>query len=270
MIPFTYVVLRYMHDSAAGESLNVGILLVSAEGEYVDCRLERHTGRLTAAFRDFDAAFHRRAMRSLEFEARTLRDRALIGQRSLFPIENAGKLIRALWPDIGLSYQASEMKAGTAKDLNGALDALFERFITSQEPDRRGRRRREDEDVWRDVQKRLPVQVAMRLQPAILEATPFEFKFDHTYQNGKLHVVEPLSFDMLESDTVRDKSLRWVGFALHLKPFVGTLNLVVEGPGRDEVRPAYRSALKILQNSADVYEIDQADRLATELERLMA
>ena len=269
MIPFTYVVLRYVHDNAAGESLNVGVLLVSAEGEYVDCRLERHTGRLSAAFRDFDAAFHRRAMRSLEYESKAIRHRALHGQRSLFPFDNAGKLIRAVWPDIGLNYQASDVKAGAAKELDRALDALFERFVTSQEPDRRGRRRRDDEDVWRDVSKRLPMRIAARLQAATVEAPPFRFKFEHAYQNGKLHIVEPLSFDMLEPDTVRDKSLRWVGFSLHLKPFVGTLNLVVEGPDSPEVGPAYRSALVILRNSADVYEIAQTDRLATTLEHLM-
>lgn len=270
MIPFTYVVLRYVHDNAAGESLNVGILLVAGEGEVVDCRLERNSGRLAATFRNFDSGFHRSTMRSLEGDVRRLRNLALHGQRSLFPFGDAGKLIRTLWPDTGLNYRASEVKVGNAKDLGQTLDALFERFVTSQEPDRRGRRRRDDEDVWRDVHKRLPTKVAMRLHPASLQAGPFTFRFDHAYQNGKLHVVEPLSFDLLEPDTVRDKSMRWIGYASHLKPYLGTLNLVVEGPDRDEVLPAYRSALKILRDSADVYELDQADRLTHELERIMA
>lgn len=175
-----------------------------------------------------------------------------------------------MWPDIGLSYRASESKTGSAKNLDQAVEALFSRFVTSQEPDRRGRKRRDDEDVWRDVSKRLPVLVASRLHPATIEAAPFTFRFDHAYENGKVHVVESLSFDMLESDYVRDKSLRWVGFSLHLKPFIGTLNLVVEGPETEEVRPAYRSALEVLGKSANIYEIEQADRLSSELERLMA
>ena len=270
MPPFTYVVLRYVHDSVTGESLNVGVLLVSSPEEYANCRLEMNHGRLAAAFRDFDSEFHRHTMRGLDRDVRRLRDLSLHGQRSLFPLGDAGKLIRTLWPDTGLSYRASEVKVGATENLDRTLESLFKRFVTSQEPDRRGRRRRDDEDVWRDVHRHLPAKVAMRLHSASVEAGPFVFKFDHAYQNGRLHVVEPLSFDLLESDTVRDKSMRWIGYASHLKPYLGTLNLVVEGPTREEVRPAYHSALGILRNVTDVYEIDQAEKLTRELERIMA
>lgn len=269
MNPFTYVVLRYVHDNAAGESLNVGVLLSAANGDFVDLRVDRHHGRLSATFRDFPVDFHRHAMRSLNQKVRQIRSHADMGQGSLFPLGDAGKVIRALWPDAGLNYQASETKAGEARDLRQALDALYDRFVTRQAPDRRPRQRRADEDVWKDMARRLPAPVAMRLRSASIEAGPFTFRFDHTYQNGKLHVIEPLSFDLLEADSVRDKSMRWIGYASHLMPYLGTLSLVVEGPEQDKVKPAYQSALEILRGAVEVYELNQADRLSNVLSQLM-
>jgi len=183
---------------------------------------------------------------------------------------DAGAQLRLIWPDKGLNYQATEVRAGATEDLRAELDGLFDRFVTSQAPDRRPRARREDADVWKEVTHRLPADLALKLQPTKVEAGPFSFKFEHTYQNGSLHVVEPLSFDLLETDSVREKSLRWLGYAQHLKPYLSTLRLVVAGPDSDDVAKAYRSALGILSKATEVYEADQTDRLSHDLQKLMS
>ena len=64
--PYTYTILRYVHDARAGEMLNVGIVLyVPAEHRLLV--KTRHThGRLKDAFPDLDGEAFRSAMRAVE------------------------------------------------------------------------------------------------------------------------------------------------------------------------------------------------------------
>ena len=270
MIAFTYVVLKYVHDSAAGESLNVGVLLVAPELGFVDFRIDPSVARLSSAFRNFNATLYRSVMRNLQLQVDAWNRPLVEGQMSLLDLRDAGAHIRWIWPDRGLNYQATEARAGEAEDPRQALDSLFDRFVVRQAPDRQPRVRRDDLAVWKEVNTRLPADISTRLIPARVDAGPFQFRFDHTYRNGKLHIVEALSFDLLESDSVRDKSLRWMGYAQHLQPYLGSLRLVVEGPDKPEVLGAYRSAVSILSAATKIYEADQTDRLTHDLELLMA
>jgi len=64
--PYTYTVLRYVHDARAGEMLNVGIVLhVAAEHRLLVKTRDTH-GRVKRAFPDLDGDAFRGAMRSVE------------------------------------------------------------------------------------------------------------------------------------------------------------------------------------------------------------
>ena len=91
MTPFTYVVLRYVHDTSAGESLNLGVVLVAPEPGFIDCRLDFSFGRLTPAFRGFDVHLHRRTLRAVQDQVDRWRSAYDRGQLSMFPLTGCGK-----------------------------------------------------------------------------------------------------------------------------------------------------------------------------------
>ena len=54
--PYTYTILRYVHDTSTGEFANVGVVLSSPEAHYANAILRPTYGRLSKMFPGFDAA----------------------------------------------------------------------------------------------------------------------------------------------------------------------------------------------------------------------
>ena len=53
-VPYSFTILRYVHDVVAGESLNVGVVMYrSAEGGLL-AKVQRSTSRLRQTFPDID------------------------------------------------------------------------------------------------------------------------------------------------------------------------------------------------------------------------
>jgi Protein of unknown function (DUF3037) len=64
--PYTYTVLRYVHDVRAGEMLNVGVLLHVASDHRLLIKTRHTFGRLKEAFPDLNGEAFRDAMRAVE------------------------------------------------------------------------------------------------------------------------------------------------------------------------------------------------------------
>ncbi len=74
-IPYTYCVLRYVHDPAAGEALNVGVLAYAPSEHWVARQIEQRYARLSATFRGFNGHQYRAASRRTLSAVEALRAR---------------------------------------------------------------------------------------------------------------------------------------------------------------------------------------------------
>ena len=63
--PYTYTILRYVHDARAGEMLNVGVVLHIAADHRVLVKMRDTFGCMQRAFPDLDGEAFRRVMRSV-------------------------------------------------------------------------------------------------------------------------------------------------------------------------------------------------------------
>ena len=61
--PYTYTVLRYVHDIATGEFLNVGVALFAPEPRFVNAVCRTNFARLKAVFPSLDGDSFRASMR---------------------------------------------------------------------------------------------------------------------------------------------------------------------------------------------------------------
>jgi hypothetical protein len=53
--------------------------------------------------------------------------------------------------------------------------------------------------------------IAKRLYRSQVKTTTDTLDFDHTFQNGALHIYEPLSLDLKSVDAAKNKIYRWSG-----------------------------------------------------------
>jgi len=108
---------------------------------------------------------------------------------------------------------------------------------------------RTDDEVWRYYRKALETkQVLARLQAKWIIAKDDEYQFDHAWKNGTWNLYEPISMDLHDSDSMRDKASLWLGRATNLKESDEKFRLFVllGEPRNDKLRPSYIKALNIL------------------------
>ena len=131
-IPFTYRLIRYVHDPSAGEMLNVGVLLYAPSLGYFGYKFERHYGRLSSTFVDFGSESYRRYIGNVEAALGQVAER-LGPSLGLFPVpEDLEAVTRQVLPDVDGSLQPGEVHSGITDDPAVELELIFERMIASQ------------------------------------------------------------------------------------------------------------------------------------------
>src|SRR2546421_12030119 len=105
-IPYTYSVIRYLHDPATGEMLNIGVILCAPAARVIEGRLEFRYERLSDAFVDFDGEHYRRTLQQFAQVLDILRER--LSATTLFDLwdisANAQSIANQIWPDMDLSF----------------------------------------------------------------------------------------------------------------------------------------------------------------------
>src|SRR5947208_3286206 len=130
-VRYTFTVVRYMHDRAAGETLNVGVILIAPDVGFLDSRVEPRFERLSRTFSGFDGDVYRQTLNRLCESVRRLRPQ--VNELPLRPMPNdATDVIRSIWPDSELSFTAGPLLSGIATEpLEHVIDALFSRMVSS-------------------------------------------------------------------------------------------------------------------------------------------
>jgi hypothetical protein len=272
-ISYSYAVVRYVHDAAVDERLNVGVVMVAPAAKWLGFRFDEHYKRLSATFRDFDGDGYRGTVDHFR--------RALYSvQQSLqgFPLVTStfvdvADLMRHAWPDQGLSFRIGETFSGVTEDLDAALAHAFERMVTSQYP-AGGDTRRSNEQVWQVFKRPLEAVRATRpLRSKSFKSNVFELTFDHAYKNHVWHVLQPISFDYKTKETIQRVAMQWLGHGVALKEQadLGKLYLLLGAP-REGHRSAYQKAKNLLRRIElpnELIEENDADDFARDLAKSM-
>jgi hypothetical protein len=275
-VPYTFTVIRYVHDRAAGEALNVGVVVYAPSAQFIGMRVEPRFERLSKAFGGFDGDAYRRTLRRLGESVERLQGqwRQLPEIREL-PKDAAG-VIRVIWPDTDLSFEPGPVLAGVAVEpLTHVLAELFARMVSSQAPGRGETEKRTDEEVWTVYQQPLRAhKISHVLAPKVFTAPEFEIKFDHAFQNKQWHVVQPVTMDFVKMESLQDKATRWLGNATALQghPQLGQLYLLLGQPQLESHHDAYVKAKNLLHKMPVAHvlvEENEASSFAEDLAMFM-
>ena len=268
--PYSYVVLRYVHDVLTGEFVNVG-LVMAVPGRSLILTKARHTfGRIKNVFPDLDSDAYKRAIHAVERGMRHV-ERSLKSE-GLFKSERTARDYgRLAVPLDDSSLQWSQVGAGLSADPQQTFDQLYQRFVTRY--DRPSQRNRTDDDVWRLVSTKLKErEVRIDLQPMRIEGRTDAVEFRHAWKNGRWHVYEPVSFDLADADNIKDKARRWLGHLAAVKDETAEapqVHFIVGRPHQETLVPAYRRAIEILQRvpfENKVFEEDEIDEMVHRIE----
>ena len=271
---YTYTVLRYVHDIATGEFLNVGVALLAPERRYVDALCRTTYGRLKEVFPSLDGESFRASMRHVTHEFERFH-KELADELPLRPSQ-AGIMAfaHAVLGADDSSLQWAPMGSGLATDPGSMLEQLYERFVTAHEP-RSPAHRRQDEDVWKHFSHELQQrQVLRHFVKKTIAVDDDQIEFQHAWKNGVWHCLAPLSFDLASADSIRDKAHKWLGQLTSVSNAREKFKMyfLVGSPSLPELRPVFESALGILAKSEVAQEVvpeamagELSERLAAEI-----
>lgn len=268
--PYTFTVLRYVHDTGTGEFANVGVVLTSPEASYADAILRPTYGRLSKMFPGFDGDHFRSVIRHLQTRfdelSAQVREEMNLGERPTNAIDLAHRVIAA----DDSSFQWSTMGGGLAGDLPATLEKIYQRMVElydeKAKPDSRN-----DDAVWRVFRKGFEEKrILSRLHPKVIAVQDDEITFDHAWKNHTWHCMESVSFDLMQPQSIKDKAHNWLGRMTSIKDAREDFRVyfLVGEPQLDGSRRAFEQALNVLHKTPVKHEIireNEAEHFAEEM-----
>ena len=273
--PYTYTVLRYVHDTSTGEFANVGVVISAPSAKFADAILRPTYGRLSKMFPGMDGEHFRQVIRHLQsrFEeiASQVREEMDLGQKPT----NAQELAFSVIAPDDSSFQWSEMGSGLAADLPVTLESIYQKMVERYD-DRQKTESRSDELVWKSFKKRLEERkVLSRLHPKTISVQDDEVTFSHAWKNHQWHCMETLSFDLMQPQSIREKAHSWLGKMTSIKDAMEKFRVcyLVGEPQLEGSRRAFEQALNVLHKTPVEHEIireHEAESFAAEVAKEIA
>lgn len=257
---YSYSFLRYRQNPESGEFANIGVAMWAPESRFVAFQGSRRYSRLTHFFGELDRDGYRLLLAHVERRFDVLAGRLNEDALGLDPLPaSVREFALQVVPEDDGSVQWSPVRGGFAEDPNAELSRVYNVFIgrLNEAP---ASHRRDDEQVFREVFRRAfsDTVVAPRMTEHEIVAPLLSHVFKNAWKNGAWNVYEPLSFDLLDRDTIEGKASKWFGRSVHLKdsPEQPKIHFLLGKPSLPSNRKAFGKAKDILR-SANVTLIEE-------------
>ena len=284
MIAYQYSILRYRRSKSAGELVNIGLLMtVPDQGDVFHFVTPRY-GRLSKFFGDFEGTGYRRMVDDLRSRLKeTLSsDEAVPRQLHLkesyvtrhLSSPELQLLKDELISDPESCFQWSEIMSGVHPRPSERFEQLCEEFILQHEPGREKRERRDEKVIQREVKtflSRVDYRDRLDFGKRLQGRHDVEHEFLVGWKNGKVQVLDALSFDYLDKQGIERKANQWCGLLTNLAAdghdfqFTG----VVAPPPKKELYGAYDNACALVDDMEQTRSLVEEDDL-NELDREIA
>ena len=205
-------ILRYHHDVITGEFVNVGIILFNKEMKFLKCAVTHKYARLSRFFHAEKTASHvSQAIRVFENSIQKLSNELSI-KLDYNNFATVEEITTKVLPKDDSSLQCSDTIKGLSLNFEKTFDELFDRYIVRYEniPVKESRT---DDEAWSQVYKKYfdEYGITKKLSKHKVKTQNDTFDFDLAYKNGALHLYNPVSFDLVDHDAIREKVYKWRG-----------------------------------------------------------
>ena len=242
---YSNITLRYVHDVVTGEFANIGVVLYAPEQRFLEARFTTSYERLNAVFLKIDHLHYRALMRYManQFEkiAADIRDGLHVP-----PVTALNEIVRQVLPPDDSSLQWSEQGGGFTDDLAKTLDELFKRFVERYVAGAE-QVSRSDEEIAKPFKAKLG-RKAEKLAEKTIETKDYQYDFRFAWKNNVWHLYEPVSFDLVDPGSIREKANKWLGrgVALHEAKEKFKIHFLLGEPRQVETKKAFENAIHLL------------------------
>jgi hypothetical protein len=274
-IPYSYALVRYVHDVVTGEFANVGVILYAPARNHIAFKGTMAYGRLSEFFPGMDGDHFRRMIRTINSRSHDLSTTVSGLFKGEVTDQAALELANRILPVDDSSLRFTQGGSGLSSDLDSTLERIFERYVDryTKKPQHQ---RRSDEVILNSVKPLLAQRKLLdKVEPVVIKAKNYEHTFPIAWRNGKLNACEAVSFDYSDGSYLLEKANTWLGRGVTL--FEGAeefnLHLIVGKPRDPALQASFEKALNILDKMPLPHEIvreEEAVKLVEEIEKDLA
>jgi hypothetical protein len=269
--PYSFSILRYVHDAVTQEFVNIGVAVYSREARFLSAKCATHYARITRMFAKIDSNRFRQLTCYIQEQIGAM-GASLPSELPFEPGLAIEQLLARVLPPDDSSVQFSHAGVGLAHDLDKVVVELFDRYVDRYASTAESARR-DDEDVWRTA-FREPLErrhITARLAPKRIVAPNYEYEFQRAWKNDIWHLYEPVSFDMVDGGSIVEKANRWVGRAMSLNdsPEHFEIHMLLGEPADSQLQSTFLKAQNILKKMPgrrDFVRESEAEAFAEEFE----
>lgn len=252
---FYYSLLKYTYSQVLGEVFNVGICFIFPEQSLVVFKYPSSFDRLRHLYHDFSTKTLKNYCKEFEKTAKSISNNQTLQNIQL--INNPSELIRQEF----LPYDASALRFSEVKtviryqnDIEKIIADYTENYL-SHYLHKISPKRRDDDYLLSNFRKKLS-QKQKGIENYLLGEQEISndftsHKFKCAWQNGSLNLVQAISFDLLESDSINQKSSLHYGKIHFLQSEAAKQNLrfdlLIGKSQQSNLLKPYEKAIKILK-----------------------
>lgn len=278
---FTYSLLRYVHSQSAGETLNVGVLFIFPEQRRLFFHAPNKLSRLTHTYKNFSESLVKAHLKGIKLKVEAISkdwnlfyDDILKDQRAFISKE--------LLLEDATALQFSEIRTGVLdtdniEEIYALTLSYYELYFRDyEEPETKEKQRNEkyiSQKLYSSISARNKSVEQYIKKDFVVESPVLSLKFDG-WQNHKLHLVKPLSFDLETEEGIQEKSARNFGYLTLLSEVATqkdyTFDILVTRPTSKRLYSAYDKAIEVLnsaQTSKRIIEEPQFEAYSAQLVR---
>lgn len=216
--PYSFVVLRYMHNVFTREFVNVGVLLHAPRVGFLGFEKLSGLDRVKGMFPGLQSDSLRDLLAFLASRTEEIHRKT---SEQLFDRDqvSAETIAKALLPTDDSALQWSAPGGGATDNVQQTLKELFDRLV-ARHLKAHPPTRREDVDVWRPIERELRQRnVLARMQEKTLTVGELRHRFENAWQpqGGYLRLFQALSFDLLLPSDIVEKAVRWSALIRQLR-----------------------------------------------------
>lgn len=209
MLSYQYQLVRYIHDRATSEFVNVGVVIFYPETRYIKSCFIGKYGRVSNFFSEVNGHYLISVLKQFEKAINDISDKP---KDISFPYHNISEITLSILPKDDSALECSEVKYGIGIDINTALHTLFEILVNKYsheiEEDKH-----DDKYVWKNVYKKYfdQYEITKKLKSHSVQTMNDVIEFDKSWKNGIWHCYQTLSFDLKSVDNIKNKVYKWSG-----------------------------------------------------------
>jgi hypothetical protein len=243
---YSTIVLRYVHDVVTGEFANIGVVLYAPEQRFLEARLATSYERLNAIFLKIDHLHFRALMRYMANRFEQLGSEIRDGL-AIQPVNALSEIVKQVLPPDDSSLQWSQQGGGISDDPARVLDELYKRFVERYIAGAT-QVSRTDEEIAKPFKAKLG-RLASKLSEKTIETKDYQYNFNFAWKNDIWHLYEPVSFDLVDPNSIREKAVRWFGRsgALQESREKFKIHFLLGEPRQAGTKQAFENALHLLQ-----------------------